>query len=302
MVFQNQPPPTAQEGRLASYGPTSWMQQQPTNPPAYYPIQIQPAGWSNAMPMGQMHSVQMPGLGASMEPGLMSSTKHASEDRGPNADASSWDEAVSDSERTHKQVHKSKREYKCPICDHVSSCSSNLNRHKRIHSGDKPCVFLRLLFFEYSRRCCSVFTDLHSFGERYTCSHCGCAFANSSNRKKHEKKCAIWQTEEGSSSSNRRRRRRVSESESLLEQSALSEPRRRSTRRMTSSSTPPTTMPASPKLEETAHIESHVDQISHSKVQDLTDANSIGESVFYGPKPSTTCRTVGTQTLSKIES
>lgn len=38
------------------------------------------------------------------------------------------------------KLAKGKRVYACPFCDHLFSCSSNLIRHKRVHTGDKPCV------------------------------------------------------------------------------------------------------------------------------------------------------------------
>lgn len=37
-----------------------------------------------------------------------------------------------------EEVSKGKRVYKCPFCDHLFSCSSNLSRHKRVHTGEKP--------------------------------------------------------------------------------------------------------------------------------------------------------------------
>lgn len=68
------------------------------------------------------------------------------------------------SKQTPEQREKlaaKKRMYVCPFCGHIFSCSSNLSRHKRVHTGDKP----------------------------YKCAHCGAAFSNSSNRRKHEQKC-----------------------------------------------------------------------------------------------------------------
>eukprot|EP00037_Helgoeca_nana_P035646 m.426154 g.426154 ORF g.426154 m.426154 type:complete len:308 (+) comp56606_c0_seq1:68-991(+) len=59
----------------------------------------------------------------------------------------------------------SKRVHGCSLCGRVFSCSSNLSRHKRIHTGVKP----------------------------YKCSHCETAFSNSSNRKKHEQRCEPMQ-------------------------------------------------------------------------------------------------------------
>eukprot|EP00041_Stephanoeca_diplocostata_P018990 m.402585 g.402585 ORF g.402585 m.402585 type:complete len:661 (+) comp21181_c0_seq6:143-2125(+) len=68
------------------------------------------------------------------------------------------------SKQTAEQREKlaaKKRAYVCPFCGHIFSCSSNLSRHKRVHTGDKP----------------------------YKCAHCSAAFSNSSNRRKHEQKC-----------------------------------------------------------------------------------------------------------------
>eukprot|EP01147_Barroeca_monosierra_P010690 gene10691-2789_t len=49
--------------------------------------------------------------------------------------------------------------YVCEVCNKAFTSSSNLNRHRRIHTGDKP----------------------------YKCQYCGAAFNNSSNRRKHER-------------------------------------------------------------------------------------------------------------------
>eukprot|EP00035_Acanthoeca_spectabilis_P029904 m.475669 g.475669 ORF g.475669 m.475669 type:complete len:323 (+) comp38901_c0_seq1:334-1302(+) len=59
------------------------------------------------------------------------------------------------------KLAKGKRVYACPFCDHLFSCSSNLIRHKRVHTGDKP----------------------------YKCTYCDMQFATCSNRKAHEGKC-----------------------------------------------------------------------------------------------------------------
>jgi hypothetical protein len=54
-----------------------------------------------------------------------------------------------------------RRTYDCYLCGKTFSSSSNVARHVRIHTNEKP----------------------------YECSHCSMAFSNSSNRRKHEKSC-----------------------------------------------------------------------------------------------------------------
>ena len=39
-----------------------------------------------------------------------------------------------------ERLVQNKRVYDCPFCGHVFSCSSNLSRHKRVHTGVKPYV------------------------------------------------------------------------------------------------------------------------------------------------------------------
>lgn len=60
-----------------------------------------------------------------------------------------------------------KRVYACPDCHKLFSNSSNMTRHRRIHTGDRP----------------------------YLCEHCNLAFGNSSNRRKHERSCKMRTTE-----------------------------------------------------------------------------------------------------------
>jgi len=77
-------------------------------------------------------------------------------------------------EEQRQKLAKGKRVYNCPYCGHIFSCSSNLIRHKRVHTGDKP----------------------------YKCSHCDARFASCSNRKTHERKCKYRQSRADGMSSN----------------------------------------------------------------------------------------------------
>jgi len=90
------------------------------------------------------------------------------EEEEPDVDDSDGDndpdwQAPSRHARATSSTKKSKKTHACTICDRVFSCSSNLNRHMRVHTGEKP----------------------------YKCSQCGVAFANSSNRNKHEERCGL---------------------------------------------------------------------------------------------------------------
>eukprot|EP00035_Acanthoeca_spectabilis_P007659 m.140217 g.140217 ORF g.140217 m.140217 type:complete len:461 (+) comp14032_c0_seq3:1271-2653(+) len=137
---------------VAPSGYSSFVQQQRLYPGGFYPAgQV---GWP---------VVAMPPGGPVNTMGMQSEYHTAASDqRRPIIDTNSVDQSGPASAPAQRETgSKGKKVYKCPVCEHVFSCSSNLNRHKRIHTGDKP----------------------------YKCSHCDTSFANSSNRKKHEKRC-----------------------------------------------------------------------------------------------------------------
>lgn len=48
-------------------------------------------------------------------------------------DSGEWDAPPKKKKRVRK-----KQNHKCPYCDRTFSCSSNMHRHTRVHTGDRP--------------------------------------------------------------------------------------------------------------------------------------------------------------------
>nr|XP_008119193.1 PREDICTED: zinc finger protein 502-like [Anolis carolinensis] len=79
------------------------------------------------------------------------------------------------------------KSYKCSDCGKVYRRNTDLGRHQRTHTGERPypCLdcgksFSRSsILIEHQR--------IHTGEKPYICSHCGQGFSQSSNRKQHEK-------------------------------------------------------------------------------------------------------------------
>lgn len=65
--------------------------------------------------------------------------------------------------RKARRNRRAPRVYTCDVCGKKSGCSSNMIRHKRLHTGERP----------------------------FSCRLCTMDFVNSSNRNKHEKICRM---------------------------------------------------------------------------------------------------------------
>eukprot|EP00035_Acanthoeca_spectabilis_P035370 m.34166 g.34166 ORF g.34166 m.34166 type:complete len:475 (-) comp7289_c0_seq1:189-1613(-) len=90
-----------------------------------------------------------------------SNTDSEFEQKQESADSDEWEPSSADLRAVGSHRGRGNA-YACPECDRRFSCSSNLKRHRRVHTGEKP----------------------------FKCDYCPLMFANSSNRKKHALRCA----------------------------------------------------------------------------------------------------------------
>jgi hypothetical protein len=120
-------------------------------------VDVSPRRTFDSDPMGSPHGAfGSPSLGPSPHASIRSRSPDTMRSRSPDTMRRSLCATPASSPGSERR-----RLYSCFLCDKHFNNASNLKRHERIHTGDKP----------------------------YTCEHCNLAFGNSSNRRKHEKTC-----------------------------------------------------------------------------------------------------------------
>lgn len=89
--------------------------------------------------------------------------------------------------KSHKKHMMDHKQFICdfPSCKYSSKLSSNLLKHKRVHTNEKPYLCEKCSFRSNFINSLKVHKRTHSSDRPYQCKHCNYKCNSSSNLKKH---------------------------------------------------------------------------------------------------------------------